>query len=130
MTSSPSIPWANLDLILSHFEEYSRLIDHWRNVLPTPALDVDYEGMVEDAEGVARRIVKWCKLDWEPGCLRLYETQPPLRTASAIQVRRPVYKSSVGRWKNYEHSLSEPFSRVQHLAETWLAGQPATDRSK
>ena len=87
-------------------------MDHWRKVLPSPPLDVDYEEMVEDTEGVARRIVEWCGLEWEPGCLRFYETQRPVRTASAAQVRRPIYKSSVGRWKNYEKSLGELFSKV------------------
>ena len=88
-------------------------MDHWREVLPLPFLDVNYEETVEDPEGVARRIVKWCGLEWEPGCLKFHETRRPIRTASATQVRQPIYKRSVGRWKNYEKTLSELFSKVQ-----------------
>jgi len=62
-------------------------------------------------------MVKWCRLEWEPGCLKFYETQRPVQTASSAQVRQPNYKSSVGRWRNYESSLSELFSRVHRLDE-------------
>lgn len=111
-------PWAcDLEKIVSHFEEYSRMMAHWREVLPSPPLDVDYEELVEDTEGVARRIVQWCGLEWEPRCLRFYETQRPVRTASAAQVRQPIYRSSLGRWKNYEESLGEVFSKMKHLDE-------------
>ena len=104
-------------------------MDHWRSVLPGPPLEVDYEDLVEDTEGVARRIVDWCGLDWEPRCLSFHQTPRPVRTASAAQVRRPIYKSSVGRWKNYEQPLGELFSRVHHLDEMRLGRQPATDRA-
>jgi tetratricopeptide (TPR) repeat protein len=118
MTNFTSLSWAcDPDHILSHFEDYSRLMDHWRRVLPAAILDIDYEEMVEDTEGVARRMVQWCGLSWEPGCLRFHETPRPVRTASAVQVRRPIYKSSIGRWKNYEESLGEWFSRVHQLDE-------------
>jgi tetratricopeptide (TPR) repeat protein len=123
-TNFASMPWTcDPDHLISHFEEYARLMDHWRKVLPSPPLDVDYEELVEDTEAVARRVVAWCGLDWEPGCLRFYETQRPVRTASAIQVRRPVYKSSVGRWKNYQESLGELFSRAHRLDGTQIEGR-------
>ena len=128
MTNFASVPWAcDAEQIVSHFEEYSRLMDHWRKVLPAPPLDVVYEELVEDPEGVARRIVKWCGLEWEPGCLRFYETRRPVRTASALQVRRPIYKSSVGRWKNYEKSLGELFSRVHQLDKMRLRRKQTTE---
>jgi tetratricopeptide (TPR) repeat protein len=114
MTNFTSVPWAcDREQMISYFEEYSRLMDHWRNVLPAPPLEVDYEELVKDAESVARRIVAWCELEWEPQCLRFYQTQRPVRTASAAQVRRPIYTSSVGRWKNYESALGDLFSRVR-----------------
>jgi len=116
MTNFTLVRWAcNPDHIAYRFEEYRRLMDHWQAVLPVPFLDVDYEEMVEDLEGTARRIVAWCGLEWEPGCLKFHETQRPVRTASAVQVRQPIYKTSVGRWKNYEKSLGELFSRVERL---------------
>ena len=120
-TSLVSMPWAcDPDQIVSHFEQYARVMDHWRKVLPSPPLDVDYEELVEDVEGVARRINQWCGLEWEPGCLRFYETQRAVRTASAVQVRRPIYHSSVGHWKRYEKSLGELFARVDSVPNVGL----------
>jgi tetratricopeptide (TPR) repeat protein len=129
MTKFTALSWTcDQEHIVSYFEEYSRLMDHWREVLPSPPLDVAYEDLVEDTEGTARGIIEWCGLEWEPGCLDFYATQRPVRTASATQVRRPIYKNSVGRWKNYENSLSELFSRVHRLDEMRLERQPTTDR--
>jgi tetratricopeptide (TPR) repeat protein len=115
-TKFTSLSWtSDQEHLLSYFENYARVMDHWRVALPAPPLDVDYEELVEDTEGVAHRIVDWCGLEWEPGCLRFNETRRTVRTASATQVRRPIYKSSVGRWRNYENSLGELFSRVHRL---------------
>ena len=73
---------------------------HWRAVLP-PAfmLEVEYEQMVGDFETQARRIVAHCGLPWDPACLDFHKTARPVQTASLIQVRQPIYKSSVGRWR-------------------------------
>jgi tetratricopeptide (TPR) repeat protein len=95
--------------------QYRRLMAHWRRVLPLPLLEVDYEETVTDLEGVARRLVAWCGLDWEPRCLAFHETKRPVRTASVIQVRQPIYTRSVGRWKNYEAALGAMFARLEAL---------------
>jgi hypothetical protein len=58
-------------------------------------LEVDYEETVADLEGVARRLVDWCGLEWEPGCLAFHEGKRPVRTASVSQVRQPIYTRSV-----------------------------------
>ena len=71
-------------------------------VLPVPVLEVDYEETVADLEGVARRLVAWCGLDWEPACLAFHEGKRPVRTASVTQVRQPIYSRSVARWKHYD----------------------------
>ena len=78
---------------------------------------------------VARRIVEWCGLEWEAGCLKFYETQRVVRTASSAQVRRPIYKSSVARWKNYEPSLADLFSRVHQLDQSRLELQLTAERT-
>jgi hypothetical protein len=77
---------------------YSELMAHWREVLP-PArmLDVQYESLVDDFEKEARRIVDYCGLDWQDSCLEFYRRTQPVRTASMAQVRRPIYRTSVGR---------------------------------
>ena len=85
---------------------YARLMEHWRSVLPEGVmLEVDYEDLVTDFEQHARRIIAYCDLEWDDACLAFYKTQRPVRTASMIQVRQPVYRSSVGRWRPYERML-------------------------
>jgi tetratricopeptide (TPR) repeat protein len=107
MTHFRDVRWANDQRhIASRFHEYQRMMEHWRQVLPVPLLEVDYEETVADLEGVARKLVAWCGLAWEPACLEFHRAKRPVRTASAVQVRRPVFKTSVGRWKHYEQSLA------------------------
>ncbi len=85
-----------------YHRRYQRLMDHWRRVLPPGRmLDVRYESVVEDVEAEARRIIDYCGLPWDERCLRFHETERPVRTASAVQVRKPIYGASVGRWRPY-----------------------------
>ncbi len=81
-------------------------MDHWHAVLPGRVLDVQYEDMVADQKGQTRRLLEYCGLPWEDACLRYYETERAIRTASSEQVRRPIYDSSIGIWKNYERELA------------------------
>ncbi len=107
MTDFRSIRWANdVEHIATRFRQYRRVMEHWSKVLPVPILEVDYEETVADLEQVARRLVDWCGLQWEPACLLFHETERPIRTASVTQVRQPIYKQSVARWKNYETTLA------------------------
>jgi tetratricopeptide (TPR) repeat protein len=113
MTSFRSIRWASdPEHIASRFHEYQRLMQYWRSVLPVEMLEVDYEDTVSDVEATARRLVKWCGLDWEPACVAFHEGKQPVRTASVSQVRQPIYRRSVGRWQNYERSLGPVFRRL------------------
>lgn len=108
MTDFRSIPWANdPSHIARRFQQYRRLAEHWRGVLPVQVLEVDYEETVTDLEAVARRLVAACGLAWEPSCLRFHENRRPVRTASVVQVRQPVYRSSLARWKHYEPELAD-----------------------
>jgi tetratricopeptide (TPR) repeat protein len=121
MTNFSHIRWANdPGHIASRFAEYRRLMDHWQRVLPAAVLEVDYEETVRDLEGVARRLVAWCGLGWEPGCLAFHEGKRPVRTASVSQVRQPLYTRSVARWKHYEKALPSLFDGlvpVQHAPQ-------------
>ena len=102
-----STRWTNdVKHIAARFEQYERLMNHWRMALPAVIHEVEYENIVADLEGVARRLLAACKLDWEPACLEFHRTSRPVRTASYAQVRQPVYKSSIGRYKNYETELA------------------------
>jgi hypothetical protein len=113
MTHFRQIRWASdPDHIARRFREYERLMAHWRQVLPVPLLEVEYEETVADLEGVARRLVAWCNLDWEPACLNFHEGKTPVRTASVSQVRQPLYTRSVARWKHYEPFLAPLFASL------------------
>jgi tetratricopeptide (TPR) repeat protein len=113
MTNFRHLRWAaDSDHIVHRFREYRRLMDHWQRVLPLPVLEVDYEDTVADLEGVARRLVDWIGLAWEPACLAFHETRRPVRTASVTQVRQPLYTRSVARWKHYENDLQPLFAAL------------------
>jgi tetratricopeptide (TPR) repeat protein len=113
MTNFRSIRWANdPEHIASRFREYQRIMEHWRATLPVPLLEVSYEETVTDFEAVARRLVAWCEVEWEPACLEFHQTKRPVRTASLTQVRQPVYTRSVARWKHYESALGELFAKL------------------
>jgi len=89
-----------------YYNSYSRLMDHWRMVLPADAfLDVQYETLVSDFDAQARRLVDWCKLPWDDACLDFHKTKRSVRTASVTQVREPIYTTSVLKWKAYEAYL-------------------------
>ena len=68
-------------------------------------LDVQYEDVVDDLEKQARRIIAYCGLEWDDACLGFHKTQRPVLTASVNQVRQPIYRSSVGRWRRYESQM-------------------------
>ncbi len=85
---------------------WSRLMTHWREALPGRFIDVDYETLIDDLDGEARRIVAHCGLPWEAACRDFHLNRSPSSTASAAQVRRPLYRSSVGLWRHYEHELA------------------------
>jgi hypothetical protein len=106
--------WAcDQEHIASRWNQYRLLMDHWQSVLPTPMLEVNYEETVSDVEGVAQRLVEWCGLEWEPGCLAFHQAKRAVSTASAVQVRQPIYTTSVGRWKNYERALEALFASLE-----------------
>lgn len=83
------------------YRNYERLMRHWRDVIRLPILEVQYEDLIADQEAGSLRIVEFCDLPWNDRCLQFHQTQRYVATASYDQVRRPIYKSSVQRWKNY-----------------------------
>jgi Flp pilus assembly protein TadD len=84
-----------------YYAGYHDLMQHWREVLPVQILDIDYEDYTRDLEGTARKLVDFVGLEWDPACLEFYKLDRAVRTASQWQVRQPIYKSSVARWRNY-----------------------------
>ena len=89
-----------------YYRAYATLMEHWREVLPLEQmLEVQYEELVANFEPLARRIVAYCGLEWDDACLEFHKTQRLVWTASAVQVREPIYRSSIGRWRPYEGML-------------------------
>jgi hypothetical protein len=118
-TNFTEVLWANhQEHIASRFEGYRRLMEHWRDVLPSTLElhDVSYEDAVDDLEGVARRLLSAIELDWDPACLEFHRTRRPVKTASQVQVRKPIYRGSVGRWKLYKEEFAGLFAQVEPQA--------------
>jgi tetratricopeptide (TPR) repeat protein len=95
----------SLEDLGKYYVAYDRLMRHWRAVIPDSFIDVRYEDVVADQEGMTRRLLAHCDLDWEDACLDFHRNAAPTATASAAQVRRPVYTTSVARWRHYETHL-------------------------
>jgi hypothetical protein len=89
-----------------YYRLYDALMAHWHSVLPQGAmLDIQYETLVGDLESEARRIVEFCGLEWNDRFLSFHENKGAVRTHSQAQIRRPLFKTAIGRWRNYEKHL-------------------------
>ena len=98
----------DLGAVGRYWVSYHELMQHWRDVLPPGRmLDMPYELMVTDFENQARRLVDYLGLPWDDRCLGFHQNRRVVKTASVAQVRRPIYRTSVARWKAYEAHLGE-----------------------
>ena len=88
-----------------YYRNYLSLMDHWRDVLPQPMFEVNYEELVDNQEAVSRQLIAHLELEWDDACLDFHNSDRSVRTASLWQVRQPIYKSSKQRWKRYEGHL-------------------------
>jgi tetratricopeptide (TPR) repeat protein len=90
-----------------YYRSYTALTEHWRALLPEDRFtEVHYEDVVDDLEGQARRMLAFCGLDWDEACLAFHETSRRVATASLAQVRQPINRAGIGRWKPYEAHLA------------------------
>ena len=85
-----------------YYRDYVELMDHFDRVLPGRVHRVIYETMIDDTEAEVRRLLAYCGLPFEPGCLRFYENERAVKTASAQQVRKPIFREGVDQWRNFE----------------------------
>jgi tetratricopeptide (TPR) repeat protein len=109
----------DLTEIGEYYLQYQRMMDHWAAALPGRVLTVQYEEVVSDFEPQVRRLLEFCDLPWEDACLRFYESERPVRTPSAEQVRQPIYDRSVGHWKHYERRLGELVDVIAPIRERY-----------
>ena len=107
------------DLAL-YYRLYRKLMDHWKSTLSIPVLEVRYEELVEDTEGQSRKMLEFAGLDWDPVCADFHNSARKVLTASYDQVRKPIYNSSAGRWKNYAKHLA---GLQEELAAFYPAGE-------
>jgi hypothetical protein len=113
MTDFHAIRWADdREHLAGRCRDYARLMRHWRNVLPLPPHEAFYETLVDDFENEAQRLLAACGLEWEPACGRFHDTARPVRTASVTQVRQPLYRRALARWKHYKSTMNDLFTRL------------------
>ena len=101
----------DLEELGRYYRCYLALMDHWDRVLPGRVMQLQYEALVRDPDTHIRRLLEHCGLPYEDACANFHETRRPVRTASAEQVRQPLYSSGIGYWKHFENEL-EPLRRA------------------
>jgi len=100
-----------------YYRAYAGLMDHWRAVLPAGMMaEVDYEALVADPEGEGRRLVAHVGLDWDPACVDFHRTRRAVSTASVSQVRQPLYRAAIDRWRPYRAHLGPLLDALGPLA--------------
>jgi len=110
-----------------YYRRYQELMDHWRSVLdPGAMLEVRYEELIDDVEGQSRRLIEYCGLAWDERCLQFHKTVREVKTASAVQVRKPLFRSSLQKWKRYEAQLGPLLDALGYWAKT-SARESSTD---
>jgi hypothetical protein len=97
--------------LATYFLAYRRLMSHWQEVLGDWFMDVSYEALVEDQERISRAMIEFCGLEWQDACLDFQRNASPIATASSAQVRQPIYRDALQRWRHYETQL-EPLATM------------------
>jgi len=95
----------DLEQLADYHLAYQRMMKYWHEVLDIKILDIVYEELIEDQETMTRKMIEHCGLEWDEQCLSFHKTKRDVNTPSYDQVRKPIYKKSVARWKNYETYL-------------------------
>lgn len=96
----------DLNILGQSYKFHYEIMEHWKKVVPAKILDLSYESLVEDTETQARRVIEFLGLPWSDNCLEFHKTEKIVKTASAQQVRKPIYKDSLQTWKKYEKHLA------------------------
>jgi len=110
-------PYAyDLKTLGEYYLQYRRIMAHWKSVLDIPIYNLQYEKLISDQEQEVRCLLEFCGLEWDERCLDFHSSGRAVRTASYDQVRRPIYTSSVGRWRHYKEHI-QPLLDVLQLAE-------------
>ena len=104
----------------SYYKNYNKLMQHWKNVLPDKFIfEVKYEDLIIDTEKEIRKMNDFIGLDWEPKCIEFYKNNRNVITPSKMQVNKPIYKTSIGKWKRFEKHL-KPLYDILNLTEQMI----------
>jgi tetratricopeptide (TPR) repeat protein len=94
--------------IVEEYRSYQKIMDHWRETIPSSRLfEIQYEDLISDQETWTRKLLEFCGLDWDPACLEFHTNDRQVSTPSKWQVRQPIYRTSVEKWRHYEPWLGE-----------------------
>jgi Sulfotransferase family len=93
--------------ITRYYRMYVELMAHWECALPGKILRIDHESVVDDLEGNVRRMLEFCGLEFEPGCVDFHQTRRSVHTASSEQVRQPIFKDGLDQWRHFEPWLGD-----------------------
>jgi hypothetical protein len=113
-----------LDELAQFYVEYRRTMDHWHAVMPGVIYDVSYEELVADPLAQCRSLLEWCGLPWQDSVLEFHQLRSASTTASTAQVRRPIYRSSVQKWRHFEQELQPVVRRLAAAGLVDDAGNP------
>ena len=102
----------DLEELARYYAAYRRLMRHWETTLPGRIHIVSYEKLVADQVGETHRLLEFCGLGWQDACAEFHRNPAPANTASAVQVRRRIYDTSVSQWRNYEQQLAPLRARL------------------
>jgi tetratricopeptide (TPR) repeat protein len=120
----------SMEDIARYYRTYLDLMRHWDAVLSGRVLRVCYEDVVEDLEGNVRRILEFCRLDFEPACIEYYKTERSVRTASSEQVRQPIFHDGLFQWRNYEPWLGPLREALGDAVTRYREQQPVAVQPK
>ncbi|MFK5950298.1 MAG: tetratricopeptide repeat protein [Methylococcales bacterium] len=113
LTQFGAIRWAcNEEHLYERIRQYQRIMNHWHKVIPDRFIEMNYEDLVANQEDESKRLIDYIGLDWDESCLRFFESDRLVRTASITQVRQPIYKKSVAKWESYKDHISELFDHI------------------
>src|SRR5271165_1324283 len=106
----------SIEDITRYYRMYVDLMAHWEEALPGRILRIQHESLVDDLEANVRRLLEFCELKFEPGCLEFYKTERTVHSASSEQVRRPIYRDGIDQWRHYEPWLGSMKEALGPLA--------------
>lgn len=109
----------NLEHLGLYYRQYLRVMQHWKNLLDLPLLEVRYEDLVTEQEQISRQLVDFIGLKWDERCLHYHQNGRTVETFSYYQVRQPIYSSSMGRWKNYQPYIAPLVQALGDALDGW-----------